>query len=107
MTYGYMRTLRGPRAPGDEHAGSNGRFALWQGGMEPNIPVGSERRRAGDGARGGRRRARAARGCQAASGSPTGRWSTSSGRCGRRSGRRISWAAHFRRSTYTAEDAAG
>jgi malate synthase len=42
MTYGYMRNYedrvrRAVNTP--DHAG---RFALWQGGMEPNIPVGSE-----------------------------------------------------------------
>ena len=76
--------------------------------MEPNIPVGSD----------GRRRQRAwsapspapsassAR-APAASGSPTGRWSTSSGRCGRRSARRTSSVARSRRSTYTPDDADG
>ena len=35
--------LRGSRAPRREHARSRtGSYALWQGGMEPNIPVGSE-----------------------------------------------------------------
>jgi malate synthase len=42
MTYGYMgkyedRVRRAVNTPD-----KNGRFALWQGGMEPNIPVGSE-----------------------------------------------------------------
>ena len=38
--------LRGPRAPGRAtRPTSSGQFALWQGGMEPNIPVGSRSRR--------------------------------------------------------------
>jgi malate synthase len=41
MTYGYMRVyedrVRRSVNTGDER----GRFALWQGGMEPNIPVGT------------------------------------------------------------------
>lgn len=42
MTYGYMRHYedRVRRAIATPDAG--GRYALWQGGMEPNIPVGSE-----------------------------------------------------------------
>jgi malate synthase len=41
MTYGYMRNYedRVRRAVNTKDA--NGRYALWQGGMEPNIPVGS------------------------------------------------------------------
>ena len=41
MTYGYMRAYedRVRRAVNTPDRG--GRFALWQGGMEPNIPVGS------------------------------------------------------------------
>ena len=62
MTYGYMRhyedrVRRAVNTP--DHAGQ---CALWQGGMEPNIPVGSAAGVAGrHGARVGRRRARAAR----------------------------------------------
>jgi malate synthase len=43
MTYGYMRNYedRVRRAVNTPDRGGN--FALWQGGMEPNIPVGSER----------------------------------------------------------------
>jgi len=43
MTYGYMRVYedRVRRAVNTPDRG--GRFALWQGGMEPNIPVGSAR----------------------------------------------------------------
>ena len=43
MTYGYMRNYedRVRRAVNTPDRG--GRCALWQGGMEPNIPVGSER----------------------------------------------------------------
>ena len=42
MTYGYMRNYedrvrRAVNTPDD-----NGNYALWQGGMEPNIPVGSK-----------------------------------------------------------------
>ena len=43
MTYGYMRIyedrVRRACSTPDKH----GQFALWQGGMEPNIPVGSEK----------------------------------------------------------------
>ena len=42
MTYGYMRNYENRVRCAVNTADSNGNFALWQGGMEPNIPVGSE-----------------------------------------------------------------
>ncbi len=42
MTYGYMRTYEDRVRRAVNTPDTNGRFALWQGGMEPNIPVGSE-----------------------------------------------------------------
>jgi malate synthase len=42
MTYGYMRIYEDRVRRACNTPDSNGRFALWQGGMEPNIPVGSE-----------------------------------------------------------------
>ncbi len=42
MTYGYMRTYEDRVRRAVNTADRNGRHALWQGGMEPNIPVGSE-----------------------------------------------------------------
>jgi len=42
MTYGYMRNYEDRVRRAVNTPDSNGRFALWQGGMEPNIPVGSE-----------------------------------------------------------------
>ncbi len=41
MTYGYMRKYEDRVRRAVNTPDSNGRFALWQGGMEPNIPVGS------------------------------------------------------------------
>jgi len=41
MTYGYMRTYEDRVRRAMNTPDRNGRFALWQGGMEPNIPVGS------------------------------------------------------------------
>ncbi|HLB01004.1 MAG TPA: malate synthase, partial [Bacteroidota bacterium] len=41
MTYGYMRTYEDRVRRAVNTPDLNGRFALWQGGMEPNIPVGS------------------------------------------------------------------
>ncbi|HEV8599454.1 MAG TPA: hypothetical protein VGQ69_08855 [Gemmatimonadales bacterium] len=42
MTYGYMRNYEDRVRRAVNTPDQQGRFALWQGGMEPNIPVGSE-----------------------------------------------------------------
>ena len=42
MTYGYMRNYEDRVRRAVNTPDRNGRFALWQGGMEPNIPVGSK-----------------------------------------------------------------
>jgi malate synthase len=42
MTYGYMRNYEDRVRRAVNTPDLNGRCALWQGGMEPNIPVGSE-----------------------------------------------------------------
>ena len=42
MTYGYMRHYENRVRCAVNTPDTNGNFALWQGGMEPNIPVGSE-----------------------------------------------------------------
>jgi len=43
MTYGYMRNYEDRVRQAVNTADLNGNFALWQGGMEPNIPVGSHK----------------------------------------------------------------
>jgi malate synthase len=42
MTYGYMRSYEDRVRRAVNTPDRQGQFALWQGGMEPNIPVGSE-----------------------------------------------------------------
>ena len=42
MTYGYMRIYEDRVRRACNTPDKLGQFALWQGGMEPNIPVGSE-----------------------------------------------------------------
>ena len=42
MTYGYMRNYEDRVRRAVNTPDKNGRYALWQGGMEPNIPVGSQ-----------------------------------------------------------------
>ncbi len=42
MTYGYMRNYEDRVRRAVNTPDKNGNFALWQGGMEPNIPVGSK-----------------------------------------------------------------
>ena len=99
MTYGYMRHYEDRVRRAVNTPDRAGQCALWQGGMEPNIPVGSEA-----GVQAGMARARwpapngsSAR-APAASGSRTGRWSTSSGPCGSGWGRTTSWAIASRLS---------
>src|SRR5215471_5011704 len=42
MTYSYMRSYEDRVRRAVNTTDARGQFALWQGGMEPNIPVGSK-----------------------------------------------------------------
>ena len=71
MTYGYMRVYEDRVRRAVNTPDRQGRFALWQGGMEPNIPVGSPAGVAGEhGAGDCRRRARTAGGRERQMGRP-------------------------------------
>ncbi len=103
MTYGYMRNYEDRVRRAVNTPDQAGQCALWQGGMEPNIPVGSQEGVANSmrkAVAGGEREQRG--GGQRQSGSPTGRWCTSCGRCGRRSGEDNQLGREFPRLTYTA-----
>jgi len=96
MTYGYMRNYEDRVRRAVNTPDRNGLYALWQGGMEPNIPVGSE---AGVAAGMLRRAANANRLPErAASGWRIGRWCISCGRSGSDSARTINSDASSRGS---------
>ena len=105
MTYGYMRVYEDRVRRAVNTPDRQGRFALWQGGMEPNIPVGSP---AGvQAAWRGRWPAPSANSARAraANGSRTGRWCTSSVLSGRRPGEPNQLGRTFPRLTYAPADA--
>src|SRR5437660_6615267 len=68
MTYGYMRVYADRVRRACNTPDRQGRFALWQGGVEPNIPVGSEA-----GVTGGMKRAVAGAGREPREGA-SGQW---------------------------------
>ena len=98
MTYGYMRTYedrvrRAVNTPDQQRAI---RALAGRHGAEHSGGLGSRRRR-GHEARASPAPSASSAKAPAASGSPTGRWCTSSGRCGRRPARRTSSARRSRR----------
>ena len=107
MTYGYMRVYEDRVRRAVNTPDRNGRFALWQGGMEPNIPVGSDRgvaeamKRAVAG-----RSARAAGRCQRQMGGSLENGPYRPAGLGKNRCRQPAWAATFPPLTYTPKDAA-
>lgn len=106
MTYGYMRYYEDRVRRAANTPDRLGRFALWQGGMEPNIPVGSRRGVAEGMARAvaGAEREQAA----GASGKWVAHWKMVHivRPVWERAGRRNQLGRRFPPLTYTAEDAA-
>ncbi len=75
MTYGYMRNYEDRVRRAVNTPDKLGQCALWQGGMEPNIPVGSKTGVADSMAFApSKRPTRTTRKMPAANGSPTGKW---------------------------------
>jgi malate synthase len=107
MTYGYMRTYEDRVRRAVNTPDRNGHFALWQGGMEPNIPVGSEKG-VGDGMKravaGGEREQRAG-----ASGKWVAHWKMVHivRPIWEKAGEANQLGRRFEPLTHTAEDAAG
>ncbi len=97
MTYGYMRVYEDRVGRAVNTPDRSGRFALWQGGMEPNIPVGSPAGVEASMARAIAGAERESAKAPVGSGSRTGRWCTSSGPSGNAWGKRINSAARFLR----------
>jgi malate synthase len=107
MTYGYMREYEDRVRRAVNTPDRNGRFALWQGGMEPNIPVGSEA-----GVASGMKRAVAGaerEQHEGASGKWVAHWKMVNivRPVWERAGQDNQLGRSFPRLTYTAEDAAG
>ena len=107
MTYGYMRPYEDRVRRAVNTADLHGRYALWQGGVEPNIPVGSA-----SGVERGMARAlagaeREQREGPAASGWRTGRWCRSYAPSGRGWVRPTSSGGSSTRSPITPADADG
>jgi malate synthase len=107
MTYGYMRNYEDRVRRAVNTPDRNGNFALWQGGMEPNIPVGSAdgvKRAMERAVAGGEREQR-----EGASGKWVAHWKMVHivRPVWERAGQANQLGRQFPRLTYTPEDAAG